>query len=233
MQRTVTTPATSLARNSVGTLRSAGLGALFSKAVGRISESVFATNAADWYCADVSAEFHRVSRPTGATIDFDDREGLLAWLAELQPSFPWVWDEHEVADARVCGHALPLMRINGDRAGFIMVGLSRAYVTDFQRSIDIPAQTAFIYDTFVHPNFRGRGLAAWAITQTIDFLRHRDMRFLWCHIPVWNRASIRSFEKCGFTKVAHVRYLRLLGTRWLTRNPERLMKHRETIETAV
>ena len=233
MQRTVTSSGTSPAHKSLDTLRSAGLGALVAKAIGRISESVFTTNAADWYCADVSVESHRMSRPAGATIDFDDREGLLAWLAELQPSFPWVWDEREVAEARACGHALPLMCIDGDRAGFIMVGLSRAYVTDFQKSITIPAHTAFIYDTFVHPDFRGRGLAAWAITQTIDFLRQRDMRFLWCHIPGWNRASIRSFEKCGFTKVSHVRHLRLLGLGLYTRKPERLMQHRETKGTAV
>ena len=110
-----------------------------------------------------------------------------------------------------------------------MVGLSRAYVTDFQRSIDIPPHTAFIYDTFVHPDFRGRGLAAWAITQTREFLQQRDVRFLWCHIPGWNRPSIRSFGKCGFKKVAHVRHIRLLSTRWFTRNPDRLMQRRETV----
>jgi ribosomal protein S18 acetylase RimI-like enzyme len=160
-------------------------------------------------------------------IDFGAMEEVLSWLREIRAEFRWVWVEAELEAAREYGHVFPLVRLGEQRLGYIKVGLSRAYVTDFESCVAIPPASAFIYDTFVHPDFRGRGMATFMIARTLDLLRQRNVRFLWCHIPRWNHASIKAFAKCGFAKVKRVGHVRVLGHGLYTRCPEKLMQHAE------
>ncbi len=94
MQRAVTTRGSSLIHKSVDTLRAGGFGSFCSKAARRVTESILLTNCADWYCVELQKQVPKVARPNEAEITFDATEEVVAWLAELQPSFPWVWNEH-------------------------------------------------------------------------------------------------------------------------------------------
>ncbi len=224
----------SLVRKWMTSVRQEGLACACRRAAGRARETVFTTNAADWYCAELR-ELPAVHRPAGAAdaeVDFDAADDVRTWLQAIRSEFGWVWVEEELEAARTHGHLFPLLCVEGREAGYIKVGLGRAYVTDFRRTIEIPPRTAFIYDTFVHPSCRRRGLGAFAVAKTLEFLQRRGTSLVWCHIPRWNRASIRAYTRCGFRKVRFVRYLRLLGCELYTHNPERLLRQAEQACTA-
>lgn len=214
-------------RKCAQSIRHDGVVNFWAKAATRLWETALVTNSANWYCAELSERPREVPETAGLEVDFCAMEEVLAWLQEIRTQFRWVWVDAELDAAREYGHVFPLVRSGQDRVGYIKVGWSRAYVTDFGRRITIPPRSAFVYDTFVHPRFRGKGIATFLIARTLGWLSQRDVRFLWCHIPTWNHASISAFAKCGFARVKHVRYARVLGCGLYTRRPEKLMQRAE------
>lgn len=218
-------PGESVTGKCLTVIREHGLGTLCARAATRLRRSLFVTNSADWYCVILLERRSDVSGPHRAEIEFDATEEVLTWLSELRHEFRWVWVEAELEAARKWQHIFPLLRLEGERAGYMKVGFARTYVTDFQRCIAVPSRTALIYDTFVHPTLRARGLATWAIRRTLDFLSQRGVRLVWCHIPRWNGASIAAYRNCGFTREGYVRFARVVGCRLYTCSPEKLMRH--------
>ncbi len=210
-------------------LRQQGPLGLAATALDRLRRRAWVHNAADWYLADLTPppgspppNLPDASTP-GTAVAFDATNDVIRWLYELRGEFRWACDEHELEAARRYGHAFGLLTIDGQRAGYIKVGFERAYVGDFGRCIRIPPDTAFVYDTFVHPAFRGRGAAGVLIRQTLCFCRARSRRWLWCHIPRWNTPSIRAFTRQGFRPVRHIRHVRLCGVPLYTLRPEALL----------
>lgn len=216
----------SLVGKGLGAIRDDGFRAFCRKAAKHLRERLFQTNSADWYCARLTEELPRICA-IDAYVDFSATEQVRSWLTDLGQEFSWVYSEAELDAARSFSHVFGLLTLGGSKAGYIKIGFSQVYVTDFSRCIAVPAGTAFIYDTFVHPDFRGRGLATFMVAESLDFLRKRDIRFAWCHIPGWNVASISTFTKCGFVKVKHIRHVRLLCCGLSTRNPEKLLRSTE------
>ena len=159
---------------------------------------------------------------SGRGIEFASPE-VLDWLRSLQPDFKWVWVEQEIDTALRNGHIFPLVTVDGVKAGYIKVGLGKAYVTDFNRELSIPSGSAFIYDAFVHPEFRGRGVARWARAETMRWLQQHGTVRIWSHIPSWNRAAIAMVKSCGCRRVAFVRHARWLRWHLYSRDPERLL----------
>jgi len=205
------------------TLRRDGPGAFLAKAGDKIASAICRTNSADWYRADLSDDPPPIPLPADSIVDFNATRQVFDWLDELQEWFKWVRSEPELAAARRCDHLYVLLHVEGRRAGYVKVGFVSAYVTDFAREVAIPPRVAFIYDTFVHPDFRGRRLAGAMIDRTMEHLKAGDFRAVWCHIPRWNQASIRTFLHCDFHSVGHIRYWRILGHGFCTRSPEKML----------
>jgi len=217
----------SLARKCITTIRQEGLRGFCAKAAARVGEYMFATNSADWYRAELSQEPPSVPVPPEVSVDFNAWDEVHDWLLELRDVFRWVYVIEELRVARDFSHVYPLLRAGRSKAGYIKVGFQRAYVTDFEAEISIPPGCAFVYDTFVLPEYRSRGLATFMISEVLAFLRRRDMRYVWCHIPSWNAASIRAFTKNGFVRTKHVRYFRVGWRGFRTCDPQRLMRREE------
>ncbi|MCE5303108.1 MAG: GNAT family N-acetyltransferase [Planctomycetaceae bacterium] len=62
----------------------------------------------------------------------------------------------------------------------------------FMNDIDLQ-----IADTWTHPDYRGKGLAAFAASQIVSLCR-RDGRVFWYFARIGNMASIRVAKKIGF-----------------------------------
>jgi len=214
-----------LGRRVTAVLQREGPGRLSVKVLKKMLDLIFLTNVSDWYCADLTRGMENIAIPPEVEIAFDSAERVIDWMREIQVDFPWIWIDAELRTAGEYEHFFPLLHRDEELLGFMKVGLRRAYVTDYHRCIDIPPNSAFIYDTFVHPDHRGHGLASCMVAETMKELSSRSISRLWCHIPEWNRASIRTYAKCGFKKVARIRYARLLGFKLYMRNPERLLRY--------
>ena len=122
-----------------------------------------------------------------------------------------LYSPQEIVTALEYNHCWPSVRTNGKIIGCIKIGFRNVYIVDYNRVIELPERMAFIYDTYVLQEGRGKGVAKYLITESIKFLKTQGYTRVRCHIPPWNKASINAYEKVGFRKVSHIRYFRIFG----------------------
>ncbi len=204
-------------------IRTDGLASFCVRSLRRLQKAAVATNAAGWYRADLTYPLVPLEDLPETHVRFDATENVMAWLAELSRSYGWVYVEAELATARKWGHVYGLLEIDGHYAGYVKIGFSHVYIGDFDRAIAIPQDTAFIYDTFIHPEYRRRGLGRHLIGESLRYLHRQKKQSVWCHIPDWNTASIRAFGGNNFKKMGHIRYLRIARWGFTSRNPETML----------
>jgi len=143
----------------------------------------------------------------GIEISCSDRPAVVSWLRQFGQ--PWMADEEEFQVAERNDHPYLCARREQEIVGYLKVGVRNVRVQDFGCTLALPAGMAMVYDSYVVPGERGRGIAPALIRAVLLHLRARDFDWLVCHIPPGNRASLRAYEKCGF------RRLRMLHCRWL------------------
>ena len=185
---------------------------------------LFVTNDAYWFVRDLQETIERPSARISATVDFSDNEETIRWLQEKDFRFGWLYIPEEIALARAYGHYLPNARLNGEIIGYIKIARHKAYVLDYEAELNLPTSDAFVYDTFVLPEHRGKRIASSLIAEALVFLRQKGYGRLWCHIPGWNAASLSAFRRSGFRRVAHVRFFKILGHRFFSVHPQELMR---------
>ncbi len=201
-----------------------GVAAFCRRAAVHVSESLLAMNSANWYRADLGCPPVRIEVQDNCAIRFDATSETINWLFELRCEFPFAWNQRELMSATRHGHFYPLLKVDGRNAGYVKIGLAKAYVADFKSEIALPRGSAFIYDTFIHPEFRSCGLARFMISSVLRHLQSIDHDTVWCHIPAWNSPSARAFETNGFCKIARVRFVRVGRWRIYVPHPEKLIR---------
>ncbi len=199
-----------------------GLGGCCCQIAARVSESLWHTTSADWYCASLPG-LAASAASDGELITFDSTESTINWMAQLKDYFSFAYVEREIQAAREFNHIYGLARLENRNAGYIKIAFKKVYVSDFERRIELPPDIAFVYDTFVHPDFRGRHLAHRLVAASKAEAFRRGCRQMWCHIPRWNVRSIRSFTANGFEPRGFIRNVRLLRWQFNTGRPEALM----------
>ncbi len=154
-----------------------------------------------------------VTRQSDIDINFlvENKSRLINWLREHNARFPWMYKEKEIQLAETDKHIYATILHHRDVIGYIKVGINNVYIHDFDKIVCFPKDAAFIYDTFVLPEYRGKNIAFYAISRTIDFLREAGFKKLWCHIEKWNTASLKTFQKAGFTPKGTIRFSMILG----------------------
>lgn len=203
--------------------RTEGLAELARRGTLRVWERVWQSNSADWYRVTLPPKLAHLELPPGVAVHFDRREETLEWMRQIQPVFGFAYVPQEAETARELCHPLGLATVDGKYAGYVKLAIKQAFVTDLNRRITLPERTAFIYDTFVHPDFRRRGLASLLVAGAMAELPAGGYRWLWCHIPRWNVASRNTFGKQGFKAMGFIRNFCVLGLRFATGRPETLL----------
>lgn len=219
----MTQPSQSVLSKSIAIARDQGLRELARRIGNRVLDALWQCNSADWYHVSLADGARRMEMPPGVAVSLDDPEKTIAWMQAIKPKFDYAYIPDEIETARREGHILVLLTIDGCNAGYLKVAVGEAYVTDLRRRIRLPSQTAFIYDTFMHPDFRRRGGASLMVAAAMVELRRRGYRCLWCHIPRWNLASQKTFRKNGFRRIGTVKNIHLPGWTFSTRRPERML----------
>jgi RimJ/RimL family protein N-acetyltransferase len=196
-----------------------GVSLLAARAARAVAQATFRTSSADWYCRDLRLPISEVRPAVALKIEWDAAE-TLPWLRASRSFGPA--EERELEVGLRAGHHYPGARAGEELIGCIKVGQGEVYVADFEQVIRFPEGTAFVYDTYVSPAWRGKRVAPFLITGVLRFLQDRGFRRVICHIPGWNRASIRAFQSCGFSRLRSIRFVKLLGLCWFSSRPETL-----------
>lgn len=104
--------------------------------------------------------------------------------------------------------------------GYVKIGKGRVYILDFDMVIDFPSNTAFVMDTFIQEEFRGKKLFHLLISTTKNDLNKKGYENLYCHIRKDNKISSVAYEKNGFSKVSSLRYMKICGKSFFRFPPE-------------
>lgn len=201
-----------------------GWRSLILKTVKKIGHVLFVTNHAHWFVRDLSEKIERPSPRLAVAVDASSNEETIQWLRKNHHRFGWMYVPEEVSLARACGHYLVGVRLEGMIVGYIKIARERGYVLDYGAELSLPPGDAFVYDTFVLPKYRGKRIASFLIAEAMAFLKEEGFRRLWCHIPVWNAASISAFSRSGFRKIAHIRFVKIFGCPFFSISPGQLIR---------
>ncbi|UFS69131.1 GNAT family N-acetyltransferase [Geomonas sp. RF6] len=190
--------------------------------LGQGKRYLFTHNSAMWFCG--AAAGRAQWRPAeGIRIEFDDFAASCVYLQKEAARFPWIAPGAELEAARRWGHHYPLIYRGGTAAGYIKIALQKVYVQDFDALIPLKDDEAFVCDTYIAPEFRGKGLSRELVLGTLGWLAQSGGRYLFCHIPEWNAASLKLYTGCGFLPVKKISHLRVCGCRYFTTTPEEVL----------
>jgi len=183
-------------------------------------EISFKINNAIWFERDLSMKINEVQikRYLDLSVIFNSFNETVSWITQTLREAPG----KEIEVARLQNHYFQTLRYNGQIIGYIKVGFKEVYINDFEGIIQFPENVAFIYDTFISPPFRGNRLASYFIKELMIYLKNLGFKKIRCHIPLWNIASIKTYERCGFRKIKRIWFLKLFGIKIFSFNPERL-----------
>lgn len=177
--------------------------------MGRILRFIFTTNSAIWFEKDLTEPLSDYQAKLPVEIDITSTRQTIEWLKSQNQR--WIVHPQEISTALKYNHCWPSVCTNGKIIGCIKIGFGNVYIADHNSVIELPEKIAIIYDTYVLQEQRGKGVAKYLITQAAKFLKAKGYTKVKCHIPPWNKASIRAYEKIGFKKVSYIRYFRIFG----------------------
>lgn len=186
---------------------------LLKKLARKIKYLTFRTTCSIWFCKSLNESVDFLARETDIDIDFlkEDKSRLIDWLRGHNEKFPWMYKSKELQLAETDKHIYVSILHNSGIIGYIKVGLNNVYIHDFDKMVCFPKDSAFIYDTFILPEYRGKNIALYTLSETIRFLNKAGFQKLWCHIEKWNTASLKTFQKAGFMPKGAIRFSRILG----------------------
>ena len=161
----------------------------------------------DTHCGEITIEFFE-----------HDKSRLVRWIRRQHAQFPWMYVPEEIEVAKQENHVFVGFLRGVEFVGYIKLGINRTYVHDFGKIVRFPVRDCFIYDTFVLPEYRGRGLAYGALLETMQYMKARSYKRMWCHIEQWNVPSLKLFGRAGFEKAGRVRFTRLFGFSFFIRD---------------
>lgn len=210
-------------QKSADILKAEGLSAFLRKALKKTANTIFTTNTAIWFQKDLNDDTYPCKADIPIEISFSSQDRIVLWLRNNCDSFPWICCERETEVGQSENHIYPFALYNGKIIGYFKIALRRVYIRDYDMVIQLPEGTAFIYDTFTLPEYRGKKIGHSLLVAITKHLKSRNYRRLWCHIPEWNKASLNLYQKAGFETVSFIRYVRLLNLKLFNRNPEKMM----------
>lgn len=86
-----------------------------------------------------------------------------------------------------------------------------AWTREVRSWICVGTGAAYVYESFTHPDARGRGVYPFALNEICRELVGRDVERLWVAVERHNPASLRAVAKAGFEEVFEIAYRRRAG----------------------
>ena len=193
------------------------------KRLGDMKRTNYRINNAYWYCKYLAAdEYFDVERIDGLKVEFNDSLKTTLWIKTYHKMFPWIYNSREMESAMKYDYFLPSLEYQGAIIGYLKIARERAYVEDYEGEIVLKADEVFILDTFILPEFRGRHMGSFMLGHVLYELRKKGITFVFCHIPGWNKSSLKLYQNMGFKHISNVWYFRILKLRHMSCNPDML-----------
>lgn len=112
------------------------------------------------------------------------------------------------------GHMCLVARHEGNIVHTCWVATGRARIEYLRRELSLPPDTAYVYEAFTAPEFRGQGISAARSLYLQEMLRRAGYRRAIAVIVPENRAAFRPPEKAGYRRAGVLRTLWFGPWRW-------------------
>lgn len=211
---------TELQNKILKTYREDGVREVIKRVFNKGVSLIFETNSAIWYEKVLNHSSNEIKPAIPLSVDFTDFIVTLNWIKNQDVS--WMLNKKELNIALYEEHYWLNIKHKGLIIGYIKVGLGNVYINDYKGVIKYPDDVAYIYDSFILPEFRNKRAASYFIYETCNFIRKKGFKRIICHIPQWNIPSIRAYSHVGFKKKKSIRWVKIVGFKILTFNPANL-----------
>lgn len=188
-----------------------GIWALTGKVLSKITSTFYYSSCSVWYERSFMDPITHFTPEIEVRSEFlvHDKVRLVKWLNENKSKFPWIYFESEVETALKHDHVFLILLHQDQIIGYVKIGLGPTYINDFDQILVFQPKTAFVYDTFTLPEYRGKSLALFALNQVCEYFKGHHFERILCHIEEWNVPSIKTFEKAGFRAMISIRFTRI------------------------
>ena len=153
--------------------------------------------------------------PEGVEFLFLDRHARRDWVTQRADDADW--EQYRIA--LEYEHDLVLARRGGKTIGWAWIGYERVYLPPLGREIRLDAGTGYLYDAYVRPAERGRGIGRCLVSLRCEHADARGIERLLSHVLTGNEPSLRALRTQGFDAVGRTVFLRALAIRVWTRGP--------------
>ena len=155
------------------------------------------------------------SGPDGVDFVFLDRHARRDWVTQRADETDW--EQYRIAlDYE---HDLVLAVRGGQTVGWAWIGYERVYLPPLGREIRLDSTTGYLYDAYVRPSERGRGIGRALVGVRCSYADGRGIERLLSHVLTGNEPSLRALRTHGFDAVGRTVFLRALALRVWTRGP--------------
>jgi len=153
--------------------------------------------------------------PPGVELQFLDRHLRRDWVCQRGADSDW--PQYRVALEH--SHELVLAKSGGQTIGWAWLGTERVYLPPLGREIRLAPGTGYLYDAYVRPAERGRGIGRALVAARCRLADERGLDRLVSHVLVGNAPSLRSLHVQGFETLGRTVFVRALALRLWTREP--------------
>ena len=175
----------------------------------KVSRYLVETNSAFWMERDLSIPVPKQKSAIPVELNLYSNQETIDWIKSCPED--WIYNPKEIEVGLKEGHQYPNLKHNGEIIGYAKIGIGRVYIADYKKVISLPKGTAFCYDYYIVPKYRGRFLSLYLIAETLRWAQAEGFKLAMGHIPPWNTASILIIERLKFKKRRYVRHFRFLG----------------------
>lgn len=91
------------------------------------------------------------------------------------------------------------------------VTTSAAWTREIRAHVVPPPGDAYVYESFTHPDARGRGVYPFALAGICEWARGAGVPNVWVAVEEGNAPSFKAIRKAGFEPSFSMRYGRRLG----------------------
>jgi GNAT superfamily N-acetyltransferase len=153
--------------------------------------------------------------------DFDAHDQVLALLRSN--NVPGTNDPVEIARMQERGQLFVGIREGRQLVGYVKIGWDKVYVLDYGINIQLPPSWIFVLDTFVLPEWRGRGVGTFLISATSVAMRERGFTRRIAHVRIDNAVMLRLAHAVGYQELGQVEFTSFLGRQSFQPHPTALL----------
>ena len=112
------------------------------------------------------------------------------------------------------GHICFGARLNGEYVHLKWIAFNESYLEEIDRKIRISSDSAYMYDSYTIPNYRGLGISSKVMEKTIQHLSKIGIKKIYAGVRPNNFPMLRVKQKEKARKIGAITYTKIFNLRF-------------------